>query len=222
MMAEPDTSLSRRFGSLKGRDVKPVSETMRAFSSAYSKPVLPQYRTLVNDLLQSVHLTTVDARFKFDSLFCLGLWGAYNKLMKAYPGAGEADTIFNAMVSSLDLEPAKVKSDAESLLAWAKSTSKSDLEAALRGEGSGPLADIAKAAKEDEFYLYSKMWGVGLIQLMDAVGVETSEENLDGLMAQVGMPAGKAKQDLVQYKDMLERTAQVRQRDAGAAAVCSA
>lgn len=207
----PDTPLSRRFGSLKGKNVKPVSESMRQFCEAYPKPILPQYRTLVNDLIQSTHLTTVDARFKYDAIFGHGLHSVFYKLMKAYPGEGEKDKLFKALVSSLDLDPAQLAADSEALASWAKSASEADLAAALKGEGDSQIATVAKGAKQDEFYMYSKMWGIGLIQLMENCGIELSDEKLESLITNFGLPAGKAKQDLQQYKDILEKSAAAEQ-----------
>eukprot|EP00611_Tribonema_gayanum_P024275 TRINITY_DN531_c0_g3_i1.p1 TRINITY_DN531_c0_g3~~TRINITY_DN531_c0_g3_i1.p1 ORF type:complete len:316 (-),score=100.65 TRINITY_DN531_c0_g3_i1:36-926(-) len=210
-MSDPDTPLVKRFGSLKGRDVKPVSESMMSFCKCYPKPILPQYRTLVNDLIQSTHLSVVDARFTYDAVFATGLHGIFFKLMRSYPGEGEEKVIFDCLMNCIDLDPAQVTADAEGLISWAKSASEADLEAAMKGEGSSALAAVANAAKDDEFYLYSKNWGLGLILIMEAAGVETSEEKMEHFVALLGFPAGKAKQDLLQYKEVLEKTAQAEQ-----------
>ncbi|KAG5188183.1 thylakoid formation protein-domain-containing protein [Tribonema minus] len=210
-VAAPDTPGAKRFGDLSGKEVKTVSASMTRFCEQYKRPILPQYRTIVNDLIQSTHLTLVDARFKYDAVFALGLHGIYFRLLKSYPGEGEAQTIFDALTNCLDLESASIASDAESLSTWAKSASEADLVAALKGEGDSQLASIARAAKDDEFYLYSKMWGLGLIQMMEGAGIETTQEKVVELVEYVGFPVAKVKQDLVQYKDVLEKALQAEQ-----------
>jgi photosystem II biogenesis protein Psp29 len=208
----PDTEFYKRFGALKGRDVKTVSQAMIQFCNAYPKPIIPQYRTVVNDLIQSTHLSVVDARYHYDAVFALGLQGIFSKLMKSYPGPGEADAVFAAITAALDLDLAKVNSDAESMLSFAKGASEADILSALAGEGDSALAAAAKAVKADEFYLYSKLWGFGLIQIMEAAGIEVTEGQIEKFIRAVGFGDSKVKalQDLLQYRDVLDRTQQVR------------
>ena len=73
--------------------VKTVSETVADFYKAYPQPpVMPMYRTFLIDSLTSTHIALVDARFKYDAVFALGLqeyfnglFGTYDKMMMGAP-----------------------------------------------------------------------------------------------------------------------------------------
>jgi hypothetical protein len=91
--APVDSPVYKRFGSLKGKAVRTVSESMIEFSKLYKRPVLPQYRILVNELIQSTHLTVVDARFQNDAMLSYGFSTFFWRLMTGYPAEGEADKV---------------------------------------------------------------------------------------------------------------------------------
>ena len=76
------------------------------------------------------------------------------------------------MIKSAGLDEAEIDAEAAKLQAWAEGKTKDDITAALKGEGDSMLADIAKSVKGDEWWMYSRFFGIGLIKLMDMVGVE--------------------------------------------------
>jgi len=76
------------------------------------------------------------------------------------------------MITSVGLDEAQVDADAAAMRAWAEGKSKDDISSALKGEGDSLLAGIASAAKGDQWWMYSRFFGIGLITIMDVVGVE--------------------------------------------------
>jgi hypothetical protein len=135
-------------------------------------PVNALYKGMCTDLVGSLHLIVVNARFQKDPLFSLGLIAALDLVLKNYPEKETAKKIKTAMIESVGLSEAEIDADAAMLEEWAKGKTKDDVSSALKGEGDSPLATVAKAVKGEEWWMYSKFFGIGLVRLMDIVGVE--------------------------------------------------
>lgn len=54
------------------------------FYSNYTKPILPQYKTFLSDLLTVTFLQTVDSRYSYDILHAFGICTQYYTIMKGY------------------------------------------------------------------------------------------------------------------------------------------
>merc|ERR1712157_659855 len=83
-----------------------------------------------------------------------------------------ARAIKTSLIESVGLVEADVDTEAAQLEAWVQGKTKDDIASALRGEGDSPLAEIANAVKGDEWWMYSRFFGVGLVRIMEIVGVE--------------------------------------------------
>lgn len=54
------------------------------FYSNYTKPILPQYKTFIADLIAMTFVQTIDSRYKYDALHAFGLCTQYYTIMKGY------------------------------------------------------------------------------------------------------------------------------------------
>jgi Thylakoid formation protein len=54
------------------------------FYGAYRKPILPQYKTFIADLMAMTFIQSVDARYKYDALHAFGICTQYYTIMKGY------------------------------------------------------------------------------------------------------------------------------------------
>merc|ERR1712032_1201497 len=84
----------------------------------------------------------VNARFNRDPVFSLGLVSVLDLLLKNYPEKDIARAIKTSLIESVGLVEADVDTEA------------------------------ANAVKEDEWWMYSRFFGVGLVRIMEIVGVE--------------------------------------------------
>jgi len=134
------------------------------------------YKSMVSDIVGSTHLTVVCARFKRDGIWSLGIMSALELLFKNYPEKDAVADIRKALFQSLGLSEEDITKEAKTIASWAEGKTRDDVFAALRGEGDGPVAQVARAAKEDEFWMYSRFFGIGLVRLMEIVGVEMSAD----------------------------------------------
>jgi len=134
------------------------------------------YKNMVTDTVGITHLTVVNARFERDAIWCLGIVGVLDLLLKNYPDPPVKEAIIKALFKSVGMEEDDVRAQAKIITDWAQGKSKEDVEAALRGEGSSPVAAIANKVRDNEFWFYSRYFGLGLLQVMEIVGVEMDKD----------------------------------------------
>jgi hypothetical protein len=54
------------------------------FYSAYTSPILPQYKTFVSDVMTMVHFASIDSRYVYEPLHAFGICTQYYTIMKGY------------------------------------------------------------------------------------------------------------------------------------------
>jgi hypothetical protein len=162
--------------------VKTVGEAFAEFTDELGQPLNALYKNMMSDIVGITHLTVVDARFVRDPIWSLGIITALNLLLKNYPEAGVQDKIMSALFNSVGLDEAEVRAEAETMKAWGVGKSREDISAALRGEGDGPIPAVAKAAKADEYWMYSRFFGIGLVALMEECGIEMNADDVYPVM----------------------------------------
>ncbi len=113
-----DSPLFRRFGHLKGKNVKTVSESIEDFCKLYSKPIFPQFRTTVNEILVINHLYRVNARFQYSPIYAYGLNSTFFKLLSFYPGEGVPNQILDAIVQAINLDLGRFHDDVVKVNNW--------------------------------------------------------------------------------------------------------
>eukprot|EP00409_Alexandrium_fundyense_P000839 CAMPEP_0185913252 /NCGR_PEP_ID=MMETSP0196C-20130402/42989_1 /TAXON_ID=2932 /ORGANISM="Alexandrium fundyense, Strain CCMP1719" /LENGTH=279 /DNA_ID=CAMNT_0028634591 /DNA_START=278 /DNA_END=1118 /DNA_ORIENTATION=- len=121
-----------------------------------------------------LHLVTVDSRFKYDVVFALGIKEYFTGLMGTYDklvASQQSEKIWNAMITALGLEPDKVTADAETVSAYASSTSPADILKHMEGPADATDASVGQAFESIGSSLYSVSWSIGLFKIM---GIESS------------------------------------------------
>jgi hypothetical protein len=163
--------------------VKTVGESFAAFTEELGFTVNALYKNMVTDIVGSTHLVVVNARFQRDAVWSLGILTALDLLLKNYPEPGMQEKITSALFKSLGLDEAAIRAEAKSMEEWAQGKTKDEIEAALSlADESSPLGKIASNIKKDEFWMYSRYFGIGLVKIMDIVGIEMDKDEVYPVM----------------------------------------
>lgn len=179
-----DTDFARKYGGpdYVNAEVRTVGEAFTAFTKEYGFQVNALYKNMVTDIVGTIHLITVNARFVQDPVWSLGILTALDLLLKNYPEAGMYEKITSALFKSCNLDEATIRADAATLKEWAEGKTKEDIEAALKNGDDSPLGSIAQGIKGDEFWMYSRYFGIGLVKLMEMTGVEMDKDEVYPVM----------------------------------------
>ena len=167
-----DTPFAKKFGHLAGKEIKTVGDSFTSFTAILGTPINALYKSISSDLVGTLHLIMVNARFEKDPVFSLGLITVINLVFKNYPEQDIAKRVKTALLESAGLDEAEVDAEAAELLAWAQGKSREDIATALKGEGDSKLAESANLIKGNEWWMYSRFFGLGMVKLMETVGVE--------------------------------------------------
>ena len=132
--------------------MKTVSDSKRAFYSAYPRPINSIYRRVIEELLVEMHLLSVNSDFKPDPIYYLGIVTSFERLMQGYQPEKDKEQIFNALCTSTDADPQVYKSQAGTLLSLAKDKSVDELVSWLGNptaeEDAGYIVEPIKAIAE--------------------------------------------------------------------------
>jgi len=173
-----DTEFARRYGHLAGKQVKTVGQAFADFTTELGYSVNALYKNMVTDLVGTTHLIAVNARFTRDPVWSLGILTSMDLLLKNYPEPEVGDKIVSALFKAVGIDEADVRAEAKALDDWAAGKTKAELEAALEGQGDSPLAAVAKSIKDDEFWMYSRYFSIGLVKLMEGAGIEMDKDEV--------------------------------------------
>lgn len=180
-----DTEFARKFGGPEyvNADIRTVGEAMTAFTKEYGLSVNALYKNMVTDIVGTTHLNVVNARFKRDAIWSLGILTTLDLLLKNYPEPGMYEKITSALLQSCNIDEEAVRAEAKSIEEWTAGKTREEIESALKsGDKSNPIGSIAGDIQQDEFWMYSRYFGIGLVKIMETVGVEMDKDEVYPVM----------------------------------------
>ena len=195
--------------------MKTVSDSKRAFYAAYPRPINSIYRRVIEELLVEMHLLSVNADFKNDPIYYLGIVTSFERLMQGYDPEADKEKIFNALCSSTDNDPETCKSQAGALLSLAKDKSASDLIAWLSnpeaGNEANHIVEPIRAISTNDNFKYSRPFAIGIYTLLEESDrelvndAEKRDATIDTIVENFSIPGEKMKKDLELYRGNLEK-----------------
>ena len=199
--------------------MKTVSDSKRAFYAAYPRPINSIYRRVIEELLVEMHLLSVNADFKSDPIYCLGIVTSFERLMQGYEPEQDKEKIFDALCTSTDADPETYKSQAGTLLSLAKDKSTPELIEWLKNPESDDdtnyIVEPIKAISANDNFKYSRPFAIGIYTLLEESDVELVkdkeklEATTDTITENFGISGEKMKKDLDLYRGNLEKMSQL-------------
>ncbi|MBW4625396.1 MAG: photosystem II biogenesis protein Psp29 [Brasilonema octagenarum HA4186-MV1] len=152
-------------------NLRTVSDTKRTFYNLHTRPINTIYRRVVEELMVEMHLLSVNVDYSYDPIYALGVITAFDRFMQGYQPERDKESIFNALLRSVEEDPQRYKHDAQRLQALATSISASELTAWLSqqtplnrdADFQGSLQAIANNPK----FKYSRLFAIGLFSLLE-------------------------------------------------------
>ncbi|MGF1589645.1 MAG: photosystem II biogenesis protein Psp29 [Pleurocapsa sp.] len=199
--------------------MKTVSDSKRAFYSAYPRPINSVYRRVIEELLVEMHLLSVNADFKPDPIYYLGIVTSFERLMQGYQPEKDKEQIFNALCTSTDADPQIYKSQAGTLLSLAKDKSVDELIAWLGNptavDDTGYIVEPIQAIASNDNFKYSRLFAIGLYTLLEECDrelvkdLERCNQTVDAIAQKLQISSDKMKKDLELYRGNLEKMTQL-------------
>jgi len=186
-------------------DVKTVSQTVRAFEALYTRPIVTVWRGPISDMLQVTHLSTVDKRFKYDPIFAYGYMYIFETLLDKYPVAGEKDAMIDATIRALDMDPATVRSDEKEVLEWLEGKTEAEILAAPTEPDKSRINKAFADIKSSDEYLHTRAANVGVITMIDKVGLKPDNATLTRWTEALGMRKRNVEKDAILLKDVRDK-----------------
>jgi photosystem II biogenesis protein Psp29 len=200
--------------------VRTVSDTKRAFYSLHTRPINSIYRRVVEELMVEMHLLSVNADFRYDPIYGLGVATTFERFMQGYRPDTDRDSIFNALCQSLPDDPQRYHHDAEQMRSTAASTNADDFLAQVKalpeGAQSG-LLEILQPIAANPSFKYSRLFAIGLYSLLETMHPELVQDEakrnaaIQTLASGLKLSDEKMQKDLELYRSNLEKLTQARQ-----------
>ncbi len=198
-------------------NVRTVSETKRTFYSLHTRPINTIYRRVVEELMVEMHLLGVNADFKYDPIYALGVVTTFERFMQGYKPDKDKESIYNALIKSVEEDPEKYRQDAQRLENLAKSIPAKDLVSNLSQQRLGNESDLQallESIANNSKFKYSRLFAIGLYTLLETSDPEMVKdeklrnEALKTIANGLHLPDDKLSKDLELYRSNLDKMAQ--------------
>lgn len=196
--------------------VRTVSDTKRDFYSHHNRPINSIYRRVVEELMVEMHLLSVNAEFRPDPFYHLGVVTAFDRFMQGYRPEADKESIFAALCQAVGANPQDYRHDAQRAIALAQQ--QSSAEGLISWFQSPPpgedLSEAVAAIANNPHFKYSRLFAIGLYTLLETadpaiVKDEKRNQALEQLSEALHLPTEKMKKDLELHRSNLEKMDQL-------------
>jgi photosystem II biogenesis protein Psp29 len=199
-------------------NLRTVSDTKRNFYNQHTRPINTIYRRVVEELMVEMHLLSVNADFRYDPIYALGVVTAFERFMQGYQPERDREPIFEALCQSIEDNPQKYHQDADRLRQLLENVSAKQLFDWLNGttpiQGAEDLQAQIQAIAHNPKFKYSRLFAIGvftLLELTDAELVKDEKRRVEALKqvaTVLHVSEDKLNKDLELYRSNLEKIEQ--------------
>lgn len=199
--------------------IRTVSDTKRDFYTHHNRPINSIYRQVVEELLVEMHLLSVNADFRQEPIYCLGVVSAFDRFLAGYQPEADKSSIFNALCQAVGDNPDHYRQEAHSIISLPENWSMAEflewLSDPVTTEGNQRLSQTFREISHNPNFKYSRLFAIGLYTLMEKIDPESIKDNqkrneiLEKIADTLNFSKDKIQKDLDIYRSNLEKMEQV-------------
>eukprot|EP00871_Galdieria_phlegrea_P002180 jgi/Galph1/2963/GphlegSOOS_G1602.1 len=191
--------------------VRTVAETVSDFLHYFPQPIPFIYRSIVQELLVTTHLARVTAGFEYNKVFALGYDMVTQIFFKSYPKAEDKPKLFSSISKALLLDYEQLKKDANSLVDWTKERTEAQILQVIEEGGQDEISQMLHSIRHNEWFVYSRLFGLGLIRMMELVSNQVTTEMCAKWATALNISLVKLQQEFENYQSSVEKLKQAEQ-----------
>jgi photosystem II biogenesis protein Psp29 len=141
-------------------NVRTVSDTKRSFYNDHTRPINSIYRRVVDELMVEMHLHSVNADYRYEPIYALGVVTTFDRFMQSYRPDSDRHSIFNAICKSVEDDPQKYLNDAAQMRNEASSFTANDFLEQIKQSSpdSGGLIGTVRAIAGNPKFKYCRLF----------------------------------------------------------------
>lgn len=193
--------------------VRTVSDSKRDFHIYHTRPINSVYRRVVEELLVELHLLSVNADFRYDPIYAVGVITSFERFMQGYRPEQEKSSIFTAICRAVGADPDQYRRDGESLIVAAKGLSLDSL--LTQSDNNNQIVSTLNTIASTDKFKYNRLFAIGLYTLLVEAepSITQDKEKRDQILAKVAeiihLPSEKMQKDLEVYRGNLDKMDQL-------------
>lgn len=169
-----------------------------------------------------MHLLEVNADYRYDPIYALGVVTAFDRFMQGYRPEQDKPSIFDGLCKALQDDPGRYRHDAERWQQFASQPSLSIeglqewFERAVTAEPPDEMQQGVRAIADNPKFKYSRLFAIGLYSLLELTDPEFVKNEaqcntaLSRLCGVLKISDEKVQKDLELYRSNLDKMTQAR------------
>jgi len=200
--------------------IRTVSETKREFHLHHNRPINSIYRRFVEELMVEMHLLNVNADFRYDPIYALGVVTSFEQFMQGYRPEEDKNSIFNAICRSVGVDTQQYRQNAQDVLAASQAIAPAELvdkitKLTAESVGDNYFLQTLEKVHQSANFKYNRPFAIGLYTILNTIDPDVIKEEekrnqvLSQLSEALNLSGEKLLKDLDLYRNNLDKADQL-------------